>query len=111
MFVAKTETDYEAEHGIGCIGSSSGRHGAAFRHDTFRIIGTITKPDQYVVEVKTKDGEIVAVRLENGTRISRDSKEADISELKAAASSLLRWTCGSSRQSPRRPSELSQRVR
>jgi hypothetical protein len=58
-------------------------------HDTFRIIGTITKADQYVVEVKTKEGEIVTVRLDTGTSISRDSKKADVFELKTGGSIVV----------------------
>ena len=52
-------------------------------HDTFRVIGKLTKPDKYVLEVKATDGQIVIVRLDNGTIISRDQKKVELSELKA----------------------------
>ena len=51
-------------------------------HDQFRIIGTITMPDRYVLDVKTTDGQIVTVRLDTGTIISRDRKKTELSELK-----------------------------
>jgi hypothetical protein len=58
-------------------------------HDTFRIIGTITKADQFVVEVKTKEGEIVTVRLDAGTSISRARKKADVFALKTGGSIVV----------------------
>ncbi len=51
-------------------------------HDQFRIIGTITMPDKYVLEVKATDGQMVTVRLDTGTIISRDRKKTELSELK-----------------------------
>ena len=56
-------------------------------HDEIRVIGTITKPEPSSLEVKTKDGQIVSIKLDNGTFISRDRKKADISELKVGAMS------------------------
>jgi hypothetical protein len=62
---------------------------AASAHDEIRVIGTITKPDQDALEVKTKDGQIVSIKLDNGTFISRDRKKAEFSELKAGSNVVI----------------------
>ena len=64
--------------------------GPLFAHDQYRIIGTITKPPQpKALEVKTKDGKVVSIELNNETYISRDRKKADFSELKLDGSVVV----------------------
>jgi hypothetical protein len=58
-------------------------------HDQLRVIGTITKPDQDTLEVKTRDGQIVTIRLDNGTFISRDRKKAEFAELRAGSNVVI----------------------
>ena len=58
-------------------------------HDEIRVIGTILKPEASSLEVKTKDGQIVSIKLDNGTFISRDRKKADISELKVGGNVVI----------------------
>lgn len=47
------------------------------------------KPEASSLEVKTKDGQIVSIKLDNGTFISRDRKKADISELKVGGNVVI----------------------
>ena len=58
-------------------------------HDEIRVIGTIMKPEPSALEVKTKDGQIVSIKLDNGTFISRDRKKAEFSELKAGSNVVI----------------------
>jgi hypothetical protein len=60
-----------------------------FAHDEIRVIGTIMKPDPTSLEVKTKDGQIVSIKLDNGTFISRDKKKAEFSELKVGGNVVI----------------------
>lgn len=58
-------------------------------HDEFRIIGTIVKPQQTALEVKTKDGKLFSVKLNKETFISRDRKKAEFTELKTGGSVVI----------------------
>ena len=58
-------------------------------HDEIRVIGTITELERSALEVKTKDGQIVSIKLDNGTFISRDRKKAEFSELKAGSNVVI----------------------
>jgi len=62
------------------LGSAPG-----WAHDKIRVFGTITKPapSPSLLEVKTEEGQIVSLKLDITTAISRDRKKVDISELKA----------------------------
>ena len=58
-------------------------------HEEFRIIGTITKPQPSSLEVKTKDGQTVSLKMDIATFISRDQKKVDVSELKAGGNVVI----------------------
>ena len=63
--------------------------GYAFAHDTFRVIGTVTKAASSSIEVKTKEGRLTAMRVDKQTEISRDKKKVDAKELKAGLSVVV----------------------
>ena len=51
-------------------------------HDEFRIIGTVTKRQESVIDVKTKEGKTISIALDKQTLISRDKKKVSSTELK-----------------------------
>lgn len=51
-------------------------------HEEFRVIGTISKHQGTVINVKARDGKMASIRLDKQTAISRDSKKVDAAELK-----------------------------
>ena len=58
-------------------------------HDEIRVIGTILKPERSALEVKTKDGQIVSIKLDAATFISRDRQKAEFSELKVGGNVVI----------------------
>ncbi|MBI2186573.1 MAG: hypothetical protein HYU37_05540 [Acidobacteria bacterium] len=58
-------------------------------HDEFRIIGTLMKHESSTIEVKTRQGKTIAVRMDKQTAITRDKKKVDASELKAGQSLVV----------------------
>ena len=51
-------------------------------HEDFRVIGTISKRQGSVINVKQREGTTAVVRLDKQTAVSRDKKKVDTSELK-----------------------------
>ena len=57
--------------------------GRAFAHDEFRIIGTITGVKTARLEVKSREGKMVTVKVDAETLIYRDNKKVGATELRA----------------------------
>jgi hypothetical protein len=60
-------------------------HGAgpAFAHDEYRIIGTIVTSKNSVLDVKSREGKMIAIKTNGDTLVYRDNKKVDAGELKA----------------------------
>ena len=54
----------------------------AFGHEEFRVIGEITQSKAALIEVKTRDGKVAAVHLDEQTSITKDKIKTDARELK-----------------------------
>jgi hypothetical protein len=52
-------------------------------HEVFRIVGTIVKFEKWRLDVKTADGEMFLILLQEYTPIERDKKRVTAKELKA----------------------------
>jgi hypothetical protein len=57
--------------------------GALSAHDEFRIIGTISSYKGEVLTVKKKEGEVVGVRVDKQTLITKDKKKLTPADLTA----------------------------
>jgi len=55
----------------------------AFAHDEYRIIGTIVSRQNARLELKSREGKMVSVKLDGETLVYRDNKKIDVAELKA----------------------------
>jgi hypothetical protein len=51
-------------------------------HEEFRVVGTISKHQGPVMNVKARDGKPASIRLDKQTAISRDGKKVEAAELK-----------------------------
>src|SRR5215216_5506948 len=58
-------------------------------HDRFRVIGTITKHQNSTIDVKNRDAKTTSIRLDKQTKITRDKKKVDTSELKVGRSVVV----------------------
>jgi hypothetical protein len=58
-------------------------------HDEFRIIGTLMKYEASRVEVKSRTGKVVGIRIDRQTAISRDNKKVDATALRAGQSLVI----------------------
>lgn len=63
--------------------------GYASAHENFRIIGTLTKHQGVMIEVKSRDAKTTAIKLDKQTEITRDKKKVDPSELKPGLSVVV----------------------
>ena len=52
-------------------------------HDEFRIIGTITAAQPTLVQVKTREGKSLSIKVNDETLVYRDNKKVGRVELKA----------------------------
>ena len=52
-------------------------------HEVFRIVGTIVKFEKFRLDVKTADGEMFLIQLQEYTPIQRDKTRVTSKELKA----------------------------
>jgi hypothetical protein len=57
--------------------------GQVFAHDEYRIIGTIAAVKTVQLEVKSRDGKMVAMKVDGETLVYRDNKKVGAAELKA----------------------------
>lgn len=58
-------------------------------HEDFRVIGTLTRHDEWKIEVKNADSKTVSIRLDKQTRVTRDKKTIDVSELRVGQSLVV----------------------
>jgi len=58
-------------------------------HEDFRVIGTISKRQASVIDVRQRDGTTARIRVDKQTAISRDDKHVDASELKAGLTVVI----------------------
>jgi hypothetical protein len=63
--------------------------GAAFAHDHFRVIGTLTKHQDSRIEVKNRDGKTTAIKLDKQTEVTQDKKKVETTELKVGRSVVV----------------------
>jgi hypothetical protein len=61
----------------------------ASAHDNFRIIGTVTRLQKTLIDVKNADGKTVTIRLDKQTAVTRDKKKIDVAELKTGQSVVV----------------------
>jgi hypothetical protein len=57
--------------------------GSAFAHDEFRIIGTIGAVKNAQLEVKSREGKLVTMKVDRETLVYRDNKKVASAELRA----------------------------
>lgn len=62
---------------------------ALWAHDNFRIIGTLAKHQASTIEVKSRTGKTVSIRLDKQTAISRDKKKVDATALRVGQSLVV----------------------
>jgi hypothetical protein len=59
-------------------------------HDNYRIIGTVVKLAGTALDVKqTKDGKIVSMDMTKTSRVTRDKKKVNVSEIKPGTSVVV----------------------
>jgi hypothetical protein len=58
-------------------------------HEEFRIIGTLAKHQDSKIEVKSRTGKMVSIRLDKQTAISRDNKKVDATALRVGQSLVV----------------------
>lgn len=62
---------------------------AARAHDTFRVIGTLTKHQDWVIDVKNANGRTISIALDQQTVITRDKKKVSATDLKVGQSVVV----------------------
>jgi hypothetical protein len=62
---------------------------ALWAHDNFRIIGTLAKHQASEIQVKSRTGKTVSIRLDKQTAISRDNKKVDATALRVGQSLVV----------------------
>ncbi|MBM3818323.1 MAG: hypothetical protein FJW14_04770 [Acidimicrobiia bacterium] len=63
--------------------------GVVRAHEEFRIIGTLMKHADSRIQVKSRTGKTVSIRLDKQTAISRDKKKVDAAALRAGQSLVV----------------------
>jgi len=58
-------------------------------HEEFRIIGTLAKHQDSTIQVKSRTGKTVSIRLDKQTAISRDNKKVDATALRVGQSLVV----------------------
>ena len=53
-----------------------------FAHDEYRIIGTIAAMKNSHLEVKSREGKMVTIKVDGETLVYRDNKKVDATELR-----------------------------
>jgi len=61
----------------------------AFAHDNFRIIGTLTRVQKSLIDVKNADGKTLTIKIDKQTEFVRDKKKIDVSEIKTGLSVVV----------------------
>jgi hypothetical protein len=60
-----------------------------FAHDNFRIIGTLTRVEKALIDVKNADGKTLTIKVDKQTEFVRDRKKIDASEIKTGQSVVV----------------------
>jgi biopolymer transport protein ExbD len=60
-----------------------------FAHDNFRIIGTLTRVQKTLIDVKHADGKTITIKVDKQTEFVRDKKKVDASEVKTGLSVVV----------------------
>ena len=55
----------------------------AFAHDEYRIIGTIAARKDANLQVRSREGKMVTIKVDDQTLVYRDNKKVDSAELTA----------------------------
>jgi hypothetical protein len=58
-------------------------------HDDFRIIGTLEKRQDSMIEVKKNTGQTVPIRIDKQTQVTQDKKKVDATALKVGQSVVV----------------------
>jgi hypothetical protein len=58
-------------------------------HEEFRIIGTLAAHKNSTIQVKSRTGKVVSIRLDKQTAISRDKKKVDATALRVGQSLVI----------------------
>jgi hypothetical protein len=58
-------------------------------HEEFRVVGTVTSRQATLIVVKAADSRTVTIAVNKQTRVSRDKKPVDVSELKAGVTVVV----------------------
>jgi hypothetical protein len=61
----------------------------AIAHDTFRIVGTLTRLNETSIAVKNADGKTTPIRLDKQTDVLRDKQKVERRELKVGLSVVV----------------------
>jgi hypothetical protein len=60
-----------------------------FAHDDFRVVGVITKVGASKLDVKSKEGRNISIKMNKETLITRDKNKVGASELKSGQSVVV----------------------
>ena len=58
-------------------------------HDNVRVIGTVTKVQDSVLAVKSREGKTTSITLDKQTAITRDKKKVEATELRPGQSVVV----------------------
>ena len=54
-----------------------------FAHDSYRIVGSLTKAAEKFIDVKTREGRTIGIRVDKQTVVLRDKKKIPQTDLKS----------------------------
>jgi len=61
----------------------------AFGHEEFRVIGTLTKHENSMIEVASRDGSTRLIKLDKQTIVTKDSVDVDAEALQAGVTVVI----------------------
>jgi hypothetical protein len=61
----------------------------AFAHDSYRIVGVVTKRQDTAISVRSRDGKTTAIRMSKYTDVTRNTKKVDAAEVKVGSSVVV----------------------
>lgn len=62
---------------------------AAFGHEEFRVIGTLTKHENSMIEVASRDGSTRLIKLDKQTLVTKDALDVDVTALQAGMTVVI----------------------
>ena len=63
--------------------------GHAVGQEDFRVIGTLLKHQESVIEVESRDGRMTSIRLDRQTLITRNAEKVEAAELQVGLSVVV----------------------